>query len=123
MRSFGVWNPSHLIPVPSDTVGCAVLAANAGEAFDWPTGTNVVRLSGATTAGGAYAFVFNAGSTGATWPSSDSVGTTASSGWNAMVPTGGSVMYQISSTASSTGFSVVSPTSGIVTFEFWKRGG
>jgi hypothetical protein len=107
--------------MPADTVATAVLAANTGQAFDWPSGANVMRLSGATTAGAAYSFAVNFHSTSATWPSTSMAATTATTSINHVIHGNDSQFYQLGSTATSTGFSLVSPTSGIVTVEFWKR--
>lgn len=119
MRGFGA--KFDQIPVLPDTVGQRVLAGGTGEAVDYPTDTDVVRLSAATTASGVYGFVFNPSSTAAAWPADDQSSTTASTGLNIVVPPGESRIYQRPS--GSTGFSLISGTSGIVSYEFWKRGG
>lgn len=119
MRSFAARFDS--IAAPPDTVATLALAGATGEAQDYPSNTDVVRVSASTTAGAAQAVAFNATSTGAVWPSADVAATTATTNLNALIPAGESRVYRIP--RGSTGYSAVMGTSGIVTFEFWKVGG
>lgn len=120
MRNFGA--NFIQIPVPPDLVAYAALAGATAEAYDYPTGANIIRLSGVTTAAAGFGFAFNPISSAAQWPAADSTGTTASSSLlNIIVPAGESRMFQIP--GGSTGFSLVSGTSGIVGIEYWKKGG
>lgn len=121
MRQIGSLHPSEGIPLAADTFACAVLAAGTHQAFDYPsTGCDIVRLSGATTAGAAYGFVFNNSSTSASWPATSQNATTAGATQaNALVPPGEARLFQVP--RGSTGFSLIGGSSGIVTIEFWKR--
>lgn len=120
MRYFGNKNAVPTIPVPADSVGVFLLAANTPQAMDYPATADVARIAFASTAGGALAGVFNGNSTGALWGTSQSA-TVASSGSQALVTAGESVLYQ--RTRGSTCFSVVTPTSGVCHVEFWTKGG
>lgn len=119
MRHIGSLHPTEGAALPPDTVGAAVLAAGTASTFDIPTGAGLMRLAGATTAGAAFAFALNYGTTGAQWPAASYQATTATSQLNQMVPAGGALMVQIST--GSTAFSLISGSSGIVTIEFWKK--
>lgn len=120
MRFIGSLSPTHGVTVPADTVANFLLASNAGQAMDYPTGADFVRIAAATTAGGQLGVVFNAASTGAVWGTSFSA-TTASSAQNALVPAGAYMFYQVPRL--STGFSLIAGASGYATVEFWGRHG
>lgn len=125
MRSFAA--RFEMVPSTPDTVGAAVLAAGTGEAYDYPSNTDLVRISVASTelttlgASYQYAAAFNPSSTAATWPTTDQAGTTASSGLNIIVTSAFPKIFQVP--RNSTGFSLVSPIAGRVSMEYWKRGG
>lgn len=108
------------VPGPPNTVAAAMVSAT-GSALDYPSDADVMRLSGATTAGAALAFAVNLASTSAAWPAAASTATTATTGQNIVIPTGESKIFRIP--GDSTGFSLISGTSGIVTVEFWRAGG
>jgi hypothetical protein len=122
MRHIGLSHPSAAGPVPADHMAVAVLAAGTAQAFEYPSGTHLVRLAGVTTAGAAYGFVFNALSSEARWPAASTM-TTGSTALNIVIPPGGSMFYQIpgNGTAGTTIFSLIGGTSGIVSVEFWRR--
>lgn len=120
MRPLGSLHPTELIPVPADTVIRTVLTAATGQAYDYPSGAQIMRLTGLSSAGGSYSFYLNALSTGAvsaTTVDSSAQSSAASSGLNYMITSG--QFFQIP--GGSTGFSLVSPTSGCVTVEFWRK--
>lgn len=102
---------NRITPIP-DTIGSAIITtAGAVVAQDWPTGAKAVSFDA------SMAFITNMVSTFATVPTTNSAGTTASSGQNVYQPAGHEHTYQIPS--SSTGYSVTAPTSGVVTISFW----
>lgn len=113
-------------PVPPDTTVTTLLSAGTGQAFDWPSSTvagssgqtDMVRLTGVTTAGAGLALGINLASTAAHWSAAVSTFTTGSSG-TYMVPPGYSRVFQRPS--NSTGFSVISGSSGIANIEVWKK--
>ena len=112
MRYYGARSPTELIPVPPDTIGVAIITtAGAVVAQDWPDGAHIV------TFGATMSFYANLGTTAANIPSTNSSGTTASSGLNEYVPPG--LTYQIP--GASTGYSLTSPTSGVITLSFWSK--
>lgn len=120
MRSIGTMHPTDGVPIIPDTSLNTALTGVTGNAIAYPAGATHMRLSGASTAGAPWSFIFNPTSTGAAWPSTASSGaTTSSSGVQILIsaPT----MYQIP--GDQTNFSLISGTSGIVTAEFWKKGG
>ena len=114
MRAIGV-NPTGY-PLAPDTVGTAIITtAAAPVALDYPSGAQMVRFSSTGP------FYPNHGSTGVNIPSTNSGGTTASSGQNILQPGGNqaSPIYQIP--GGSTGFSLTAPASGVITAEFWRK--
>jgi hypothetical protein len=113
MRPIGTLHPTEGVPLPPDTVYTLLIAGSSGQAVDWPTNTQIVRLSGVTTAGAALNFVANLFSTAAAAPSSGlSTGTPSH-------PVNGTLMFQIP--GGSTGFSVAALSSGYVFAECWHR--
>lgn len=108
MRSYGALHPTDMTPVPPDTVGTVILSsAGAIVASDWPsTLANLVLLAGTVD------FYANFGSTKAGIPSTNSSGTTLSSGCNELNPG----LRQIGGT---TGYSITGPSSGVITLSFW----
>ena len=118
MRSIGPMIETYGT-VPADTMATAVLAATTGEAFDIPSGAAIMRITGVTTANGAYAFAVNIGSTQAVWPSADATATTNTTSLNVIVHGNDARFFQLPS--GTTGLSLISATSGIVSMEFWSR--
>lgn len=115
MRKDGTLNPTDQVPIRPDTVGTIIgTSAGAIVAFDWPSGVNV----GLVTFAGNVPFYVNFASTFASTPSTNSSGTTLSSGLNELVPT--AITRQIS-TGESTGYSIAFPTSGLVSASFWQK--
>lgn len=115
MRPIGTLHPTEGVPLPPDTVYTLLIAGSSGQAVDWPTNTQIVRLSGVTTAGAALNFVANLFSTAAAAPSSG----LSTSSTSANHPVSGALMFQVP--ASSTGFSVAALSSGYVFAECWRR--
>jgi len=105
------------VEVPPDTVHTMILAGGTAQAIDLTTGTNIMRLTGLTTANAQLNFYANLNSTGASVPSSGA--TTASTAINQ--PVLGSRTFQIP--GGSTGYSLIAQTSGYVVAECWKLGG
>jgi len=117
MRRTSLSQPNAQAFVPADTVAVAVLTAAAASAFDKPTGATHLRLSGVTTAGAAFGFAANIGSTKAQWAGASASAATASSRQNAVIPPGRSAVFQL--LGECTGISLISGTSGMVSMEFW----
>ena len=114
MRSFSANATS--IPVPPDTRITLLLAATVAQEIDYPTGTQVVRLTGLSSAGAQYNFYVNLHSSAAALPTSGSTATTGSTGIS--VPVLGMREFSV---FTSTGLSVIAPTSGYVHIECWRR--
>ena len=104
------------IPVPPDTHTTILLAAATAQASDFASGTQLIRVTGLSSAGAQYNLYINLASTAAALPTSGTTATTGSTGVS--VPVLGTRDFAI---AGSTGFSVVSPTSGYVHVECWRR--
>lgn len=115
MRSYGTLHPSADAPLPPDTVATLLIAGSSGQAMDWPSGTNMARISGVSTAGASLNFHVNLSSTKAAAPSS---GTSTEGTTGFQHPVMGSALFQVSA---STGFSVASLSSGYIMVECWKR--
>lgn len=122
MRTYGSLHPTEQVPAPPDTVNTLLLAGGTAQAMDWPTGTEIVRLTGLTTAGAQYNFLVNLFSTAAAIPSSGSTSSTSGS-TGVSHPVLGEATFQIP--GGSTGFSVISHTgsSGYVYAQCWQKGG
>lgn len=114
MRPIGSLHPRENTPVPADTVVTLLIAASSGQAADWPTDTNYVRITALTTAGAQLNVHFNAFSTHAAAPSS---GTSTQGTTGHQTPILGQSAFVL---PSSTGFSVASLSSGYVMVECWK---
>jgi hypothetical protein len=118
MRPVGVLHPTDGIPVPADTVNTLLIANSSGQALDWPTNTQIVRLSGWTTAGASLNFMVNMFSTQCAVPASgSSSATAASSGVNIPVNAVGS--FQVPGV--STGYSIASLSCGYIMAECWRK--
>ena len=115
MRSIGTEHPTAQVPQPADNISTLLIAGSSGQAMDWPTGAQIVRFSGCSTAGAALNFQVNLTSTKAAAPSSglSTVGTT---GFGHQVSGSGS--FQIP--GGSTGYSVAALSSGYVQAEIWR---
>lgn len=119
MRYFGTLEVPQ-VPVLPDTTLNLLLTAATGQAFDYPTGTDLLRISnGSTFAAGAV--VFNPSSTSAAVASTAGVISSSVAGQNILIPAGESRLYQ--RPRSSTGFSVIAPSSHAMSVEFWSRAG
>lgn len=112
MRPYSALHPTEQLPVPPDTIGVAIITtAFAVVAQDWPTGARFVSFDSTAS------FYANLMSTAVNVPTTNSSGTTASSGLNAI--SAGNLLRQVS-TGLSTGYSLTAPTSGVITASFWK---
>lgn len=122
MRTYGSLHPTEQVPLPPDTVNTILLAGGTAQAMAWPTGTEIVRFTGLTTAGALFNFMVNLFSTAAAIPSSGSTSSTSGS-TGVTHPVQGEATFQIPS--GSTGFSVISHTgsSGYVYAQCWQKGG
>lgn len=111
MRAYGALSPTDQIPLIPDTVGAAIISsAGAVVAADWPTGAQLVFFNSTGD------FWVNYRTTGVNIPSTNSNGTTASSGMNVLNPG----IRQIS-TGESTGYSLTMRTSGEISIELWRK--
>ena len=130
MRTLGAIDALSKACTPPDTVYTFLITGSSAQASDWLSSASVavanaaaaaaglVRLSGMTTAGAAYAFTANLQCTAAAAPSS---GLSSGGATNANIPMSGLAprMYQIP--GGSTGFSVGAGSSGLVILEVWKK--
>jgi hypothetical protein len=113
MRTYGALNPTDLIPTPPDTVGAAIISsAGAVVAQDWPSTEAHLIAFGST-----MDFWANMASTDVNIPTTNSNGTTLSSGLNEYLRPG--TIYQ--RIADSTGYSLTAPTSGVISLSFWRK--
>ena len=113
MRGRGAWNEIESVP---DEV-LTILADTTGQKFDYPTGAQVMRVSGVSTAYSLAPFYVNISSSGVAIPTTGlTTSTTAAS-----QPVLGFRNFQIPS--GSTCLSVISPSTVKVIAEFWKKGG
>lgn len=121
MRFFG-HSKIPAAPVIADTRLALLLTAASGQAFDYPTGTDLFRITvGSTIASIGGPVVLQLESTGAALPTTGAVVTTNGSTGGVLMNAGESRMYQ--RPRSSTGFSLISASSYSVGVEFWSRGG
>lgn len=121
MRPYGALRVNDQIPAPPDTVNTMLLGGGTAQAMDWPAGTEIVRLTGLTTAGAILNFLVNMFSTAAAIPSSGSTSSTAGT-TGVSHPVQGVATFQVPS--QSTGYSLVTHTgsSGYVYAECWRKG-
>lgn len=111
MKPFGARGVNDQIPIPPDTVGLSIVTtAGAIVAQDWPSSAAEYVLFA-----GTMDFYANFRTTAANVPTTNSTGTTASSGLNELNPG----LRQIP--GDSTGYSISAPTSGLVTASFWSK--
>lgn len=116
MRTIGTLHPTEGTPLPPDTVVTLALTANTAAAADWPANTQIVRLTGQTTANATLQFSANLFSTGVASPAA---GTSANSSAGVSHPVNQPTSFQIA--GGSTGFSAISATSGFVFAECWRK--
>lgn len=127
-RGSGLLHPTDVAQLPPRKITSFLLTGtSSAQASDWlssgstaeanaaAAGVSLVKVTGMTTAGGAFMFTCNWWSSGAIVPSSGDFNTTTSA--NAVVATG-PVWFQIS--GASTGFSLAAFTSGRVIVEQYK---
>jgi hypothetical protein len=114
------WGPKEVpeFPVFPDAV-TTVLVTSAAQAADYPSGTDLVRVTFCSTIGGNLAGVFNPASTGAAWGTSASA--TAGSTVSNVIVGSDSRMFQ--RPRASTGYSIVASSNALCTLEFWSRAG
>lgn len=121
MRNYG-GRAALDIKVPPDQVLTLLIAGSSGQAFDYPTGANIVRFTGLSTAGAVMNFYVDPASTKASVPSTAN----GTSGWTSQGSSGFGVpvheqdVYQLSGGA--TGGSVAAFSSGVISVEVWKKG-
>ena len=115
MRAIGTLHPTDQVPVPADTVATFLMTGgSSAQAMDWPSPKpNIVRITPATTAGGAFFTNVNLGSTAAAVPSS-----ALSTGTFVNHPVMSASVFQVPN--ASTGFSVACYSSGLVMVEMWR---
>lgn len=110
--------PSHVGSAIITTAG-AVVAQNWPTGFTGSTGAKVVQFSS------EQAIVLNAYSTGAAYPTTNSVGTTGSTASNLtanvlIAASGFDQPFIFRIPISSTGYSITARTSGVVSIGFWE---
>lgn len=110
-------------PVIPDTRLALLLTANTGQAFDYPTGCDLFRVTiGSTVASLLGPVVLQPESTGAALPTTGAVVTTNNSTGGILINVGEQPrMYQ--RPRGSTGFSLICGSSYSVGIEFWSRAG
>lgn len=113
MNTLGT-NPVLGNPVFPDTLGVAVITtAGAVVAQDWPTSAQLVHFN-------VHADSWlNPWSTAVNIPTTNSSGTTVSSGQNVLLKAGHEHVFQIPGI--STGYSVTAATSGVIGVSFWRK--
>lgn len=120
MRNYGQKNSVPFIPTIPTIVHSVLLTANTGQAFDYPAGTDLIRVRAGSTAALAGAVFFNPASTGAVLPTTPMTPTTATTAHNIPIfPGDGPLMYQVP--RASTGYSLIAGTSLSACIEFWTR--
>lgn len=120
MRNFGNKNAVPFIPSIPNIIQSVLLTANTGQAHDYPSGTDLIRVTAGSTVAPAGSVFFNPSSTGAVLPTTAITATTATSAHNVPVNPGGeSLVYQVP--RGSTGYSLVCGTSQSACIEFWTR--
>ena len=120
MRFWGTKQTPHT-PVIPDVVLSLQMTVGTAQAFDYPAGADLVRVTAGSSVAGQGVVFFNPSSTAAVLPTTGATATTATSGHNIPITPGDGRMYQIPGT--STGFSLVAPTSVQACVEFWSRAG
>ena len=118
MRYFGSLR-TPAAPVIPDTVLSVQLTAGTAQAFDYPSGADLVRVSMGSSVAGQGVVFFNPSSTGAVLPTTLGAVTTATSGHNIPITQGAPMAWQ--RPRGSTGFSLIAPSSFQACVEFWSR--
>lgn len=118
MRSFAA--RFDLIPTVPDTKLSLLLTAGSAQAFDWPTGTDIFRITVGTTGDGGPVY-FSPSSTAVTLPTTSGLISTAASSGGFLIAPEAEKMYQ--RPRASTGFALISGSSVPVCIEFWQKGG
>ena len=120
MRSFAA--KFQYIPSFPDTRLALLLTAATAQAFDYPTGTDIIRITIASTLAGVPGPVsFQLESTGAALPTTGALATTSLTTGGVLMIVGQERIYQ--RPRGSTGFSLIAGSSLSVGVEFWQRGG
>ena len=120
MREIGTLQPRDLTPIPADTVQTLLIASSSGQTIDLPSGANIGRFSGMTTAGAQMQFVLNIGTTKAAVPTSGQ-STHGTTGFGYQVHGQGQFQIPAAASGGSSAWSVAAFSCGYVTGEFWKR--
>jgi len=119
MRYFGT-AATPRTPVLPDTTLQLLLTAASGQAFDYPAGTDLIRVTNGSTLG-VGAVTFNPSSTAAAVPTTGSTISSSVGGQNILISYGQSVEFQVP--RATTGFSLIAGSSHSVGVEFWSRAG
>lgn len=106
------------IITPSRHMGSVALTTSA-VAFDWPTGTTGSTGSRFVSFNANVAIGLNMYSTYAALPTTNSAGTTLSSGFNIIQPSGHQHVYRIPMV--STGYSLIGSAAGYASIEYWTE--
>lgn len=120
MRFFGTLEVPQIPVIPDNALQLLLTAATA-QAFDYPTGTDLIRVTAGTTFANAGVVSFNPSSTMAAVPTTGGTISSSVGGQNLLISAGQARMYQ--RPRASTGFSVISPSSHSIGVEFWSRAG
>lgn len=122
MRYFGTLEVPQIPVIPDTTLNLLITAASQ-QAFDYPAGTDLFRITVSSTFAGVPGPVaFNPSSTAAALPATGQTSASSSAGGqNILMSVGDSRMYQ--RPRGSTGFSIISGSSHSVGMEFWSRAG
>lgn len=123
MRYFGL-RDIPVCPVLPDSVLTILLTAGTAQAFDYPAGCDIVRITPGSTVAGASNIFFNPSSSAAqvatTAPTSFQT-TSNSSLQNVIIGVGDTRIFQ--RPRGSTGFSLICASSLPVSVEAWSRAG
>lgn len=120
MRTFGSIDPLSQIPVVPDTRLSLLLTAASAQAFDYPSGAHIVRVSvGSTISGVGGPAFFDFASTAAALPTTGAVVTTLGTSGGIGIVAGSPRLFQLM--GGSTGFSVIAGSSLTVFMEFWHK--
>jgi hypothetical protein len=120
MRYFGHREVPSSPAIPDTTLNL-LLTANTGQAFDYPTGTDLFRITPGSTIQGASSLTFNPSSTAAALPTTSGAISSTAAGQNIQIGVGDTRVYQ--RPRASTGFSLIAGSSMSVSMEFWSRAG
>lgn len=126
MRYFGNLHTPFSPSIP-DTRLSVLLTAATAQAFDYPTGTDLVRFTIGSTLGSSLGSNYGGpvflepNSTGAALPTTGGAVTTAGTSGGIPLMVGQEKLYQ--RPRGSTGFSLIAASSFSVCAEFWSRAG